>query len=60
MDILEEVRRRLENEIRQPAELFGYLQSEGWKMFTTRRVSQEQVIGCCVALIAMYEKIKEG
>lgn len=59
--MLEEIKRRLENETRQPAELFESLRGEGMKMFLTRKLNQEQVIGCCVALISMYEQLnREG
>ena len=59
MDLLEEIKRRLENETRDPATLFESLRSEGMKLFLTRQLNPEQVVSCCVALIAMYQKLEE-
>ncbi len=55
--MLEEIRRRLENEKRSPAELFNYLKQAAMTIFVTRRLNSEQVISCCVALIAMHDKL---
>ena len=59
MDLLEEIKRRLENESRDPITLFESLRSEGMKMFLTRKLNSEQVVSCCVALISMYEQLEK-
>lgn len=58
MKILDEISRRLEIERRSPQELFAYLKQNGMMIFMARRINQEQVIGCCVAMISMYEQLE--
>lgn len=60
MNLLEEIKRRLENESRDPVTLFESLRNEGMKLFLTRKLNAEQVVSCCVALIAMYKQLHEG
>ena len=58
MDILQEIKRRLETEERTPAELMGSLQNMMLGMYINRKLNTETVIASCVCLIALHDKLK--
>ena len=60
MDLLDEIKRRLETEERTPAELMGALQNTMLGMYIRRKLSTETVVSSCVCLIALHDRLKEG
>ena len=60
MDLLDEIKRRLESEERTPAELMGALQNMMLGMYINRKLNTETVVSSCVCLIALHDKLKDG
>ena len=60
MDILQEIKRRLETEERTPAELMGALQNMMLGMYINRKLNTEIVVSSCVCLISLHDKLKDG
>lgn len=60
MDLLQEIKRRLETEERTPAELMGALQNMMLSMYISRKLNTETVVSSCVCLIALHDKLKDG
>ena len=58
MDLLQEIKRRLEIEERNPAELMESLQSMMMAMYFKRKLTTETVIASCVCLISLHEQLK--
>ena len=57
MDLPAEIKRRLEFEERSPKELMKYLEGEMLTLYFSRKTNTEQIIGVCVALIALHNKL---
>ena len=60
MDLLQEIKRRLESEERTPVELMGALQNMMLGMYINRKLNTETVVSSCVCLIALHDKLKDG
>ena len=60
MDLLSEIKRRLETEERTPAELMESLQSMMMAMYFRRKLTTETAVASCVCLIALHDKLKDG
>lgn len=60
MDLLQEIKRRLDIEERTPAELTESLQNMMMGMYFRRKINTETVISSCVCLLALHDKLAGG
>ena len=60
MDLVQEIKRRLETEERTPAELMESLQNMMMAMYFRRKLTTETAVASCVCLIALHDKLKGG
>ena len=57
MELLQEIKRRLEGEDRTPVELMNALQGMMLGMYIRRKLNTETVVASCVCLLALHEKL---
>ena len=57
MDLLPEIKHRLEREERTPVELMNALQNMLLGMYIRRKLNTETVVASCVCLLALHDKL---
>ena len=55
MDILDEIKNRIEHEKRTPAELYATMRQIVMQMLFTQSMNREQVVSFCSSMIRLYE-----
>ena len=56
MDILDEIRRRVQEEKRTPPELYETMRAVIVQMLITQSMSREQVVSFCSSMVSMYNQ----
>ena len=59
MELLDEIRNRIEHEKRTPAELYATMRQIVMQMLVTRSMNREQVVSFCSSMIRLYESRDE-
>lgn len=56
--ILKEIKSRIEEETRQPQELYSELRMLGMQMVLTQTLTKAQVVGFCSDMIKLYDALR--
>ena len=60
MDLISEIRKRVDSINTSPEEMYATLKSTGSYMLLTNTLSKENVLVMCSNLIKLYEQLKRG